>query len=110
MSMYLIKWALTGETWQRLLDNPEDRREVMQAFFEAAGGKLHGLWYAFGDHDGYTLGELPDDVTAATLSVKAAASGAYRSLSTTKLISTDEALEAFRRAGGVQYRPPGAPA
>jgi hypothetical protein len=65
-----------------------------------AGALRTVVWYAAGNHAGYTLGELPDDVTAASLAVKAAASGACRSLSTTKLITMDEALEAFRRAGG----------
>ncbi len=110
MAMYLYKWALTAETWQRLLDNPEDRREVIQALFEGAGGKLHGIWHAFGDYDGYTLAELPDDVTAASYAVKAVSSGAYKSFSTTKLIPQDEALGIYRQAGGMQYRPPGAPA
>ncbi len=107
MAMYLLKWDFTAETWTKMMDNPEDRRPVNAALFEAAGGKLHGLWYAFGEHDGYTLAELPDDVTAASMAVKAASTGAFTSFSTTKLLTVDEALEVFRRARGVQYRSPG---
>jgi uncharacterized protein with GYD domain len=110
MAMYLVTWAHTAETWQRMLANPEDRRETLAALTEAAGGKLHGLWYAFGKEDGYTLLEAPDDVAVASVMVKVAASGAFRHLSTVKLLTVEEALAAFRRAAGVQYRAPGTPA
>jgi hypothetical protein len=34
---------------------------------------------------------------------------AFTSGSTTKLLTVEEALEAFSRGGGLQYRAPGAP-
>ena len=71
------------------------------------GGRLLGYWYAFGDVDGYALIEAPDDVSVASLMVKVSASGAL-SVSTTKLMTVEEALQAFRRAGDIDYRPPGA--
>ena len=55
MGMYLTKFSHTHETWARLLANPEDRRAVLGPAVEAAGGKLHGYWYAFGDADGFVL-------------------------------------------------------
>lgn len=110
MAVYLVKFSQTPETWQALLANPEDRRETLRAMVGPAGGKVHGLWYAFGKADGYTLLEAPDDVTFASVMVKVAASGAFRALSTTKLLTVEEALDAFRRAASVDYRPPGAPA
>lgn len=108
MGMYLVQFKLTPETWARQIDRPEDRRQVLEPVFAAAGGKLHGLWYAFGDADGYVLGELPDDVVAASTVTKVAASGAFASVSTTKLLTVEEMLEALRGAGGVAYRAPGA--
>src|SRR5262245_42063268 len=51
MPLYLIKFSYTPEAWAKLIKEPEDRRETIGALLEAAGGKLHGLWYAFGDHD-----------------------------------------------------------
>ena len=91
-----------------MLANPEDRREVLSPVFESMGGKLHGYWYAFGDADGFVLFEAPDDITAASLLVKVASTGAFRQVSTTKLLTVDEALEVMRRGGGTQYRAPGA--
>src|SRR5260370_38208106 len=108
MSMYLVRFTLTPATWARLLEKPEDRRQTLEPVFAAAGGKLHGYWYAFGDADGYVLGELPDDVVAASTLTKVAASGAFASVSTTKLLTVEEMLAALRGAGGVEYHAPGA--
>ena len=56
MPLYLTKFSYTTETWARLIRNPEDRRKAAQSYIESVGGKLHGFWYAFGTHDGYTPG------------------------------------------------------
>lgn len=109
MSMHLARFTLTPETWAKLLDTPEDRRQVLEPVFAAAGGKLHGYWHAFGDADGYVLGEWPDDVVAASTLAKVAASGAFASLSTTKLLTVEEMLTALHGAGGVDYRAPARP-
>lgn len=106
MSTYLTSFRQTAETWANLIAKPEDRREKLGPIFEAAGGKLTGYWYAFGEVDGYALFEAPDDVTAASVLVKVGASGAL-SVTTTKLLTVEEMVEALGRAGDVDYRPPG---
>jgi hypothetical protein len=73
------------------------------------GWALHGCWYAFGDADRYVLFKAPDDATAAGLLARVASTGAFTSLSATKLLTVEEALEAFSRGGGPQNRAPGAP-
>jgi len=107
MPLYLVKFSYTPETWASLLVSPENRREAVAPVFEAAGGKLHGLWYAFGDADGYALAELPDATAAASTLVKIAASGALSNVSTTVLLTAEEMLEALRRGSGISYRAPG---
>jgi len=106
MPTYLTAFRQTSETWAKLVANPEDRRDTIAPLIEGLGGKLLGYWYAFGDVDGYVLWEAPDDVAAASLLVKVGSTGAL-SVSTTKLIAVEEALESFGRAGSVAYRPPG---
>jgi uncharacterized protein with GYD domain len=106
MPTYLTAFKQTSDTWAKLVANPVDRRESLGPVIENLGGKLLGYWYAFGEVDGYALIEAPDDIAAASLLAKVAASGAL-SVSTTKLLTIDEALEAFRRAADVDYRPPG---
>jgi uncharacterized protein with GYD domain len=108
MSMYLARFTLTPSTWARLIDKPEDRRQALEPVIAAVGGKLHGFWYAFGDADGIVLAEFPDDVVAASTLTKVAASGAFASVSTMKLLTVEEMLEALGGAGGMAYRAPGA--
>ena len=50
-----------------MIAKPEDRRTTVGPLLEQAGGKLHGLWYAFGEYDVLALVELPDNVTAAAV-------------------------------------------
>jgi uncharacterized protein with GYD domain len=107
MPLYLSRFGYTPEAWARLIRNPEDRREAARTYIESVGGKLHGFWYAFGEHDGYNLWEAPDNVSMAAVALAIAGGGSLRSLETTVLMSVDETIEALRKAGEVQYRPPG---
>ena len=108
MPLYLSRFSYTPETWARLIGNPEDRRTAAQTYIESVGGKLHGFWYAFGEHDGYTLWEAPDNVSMAAVAVAIAGGGALSSLETTVLLTVDETIDALRRAEEVRYRAPGA--
>ena len=108
MPVYLSKFSYTPETWARLIQKPEDRRKAAQNYIEAVGGKLHGFWYAFGTHDGFTLWEAPDNLSMAAVSLAIAAGGALKSLETTVLLSVEETMAALTKASQVQYRPPGA--
>ena len=108
MPLYLSKFSYTPETWARLIGNPEDRRTAAQSYIESVGGQLHGFWYAFGAHDGYTLWEAPDNVSMAAVAISLSGGGAISSLETTVLLTVDETLEALRMAERVRYRAPGA--
>jgi uncharacterized protein with GYD domain len=108
MPIYLTRFSYTPETWARLIENPEDRRKAAQSYIESVGGKLHGFWYAFGSHDGYTLWEAPDNTSMAAIAVAITAGGALSSFETTTLLTVEETMDALRRAGEVGYRAPGA--
>ncbi len=72
------------------------------------GGKLHGFWYAFGDQDGYSLWEAPDNVSMAAVAMAISGGGALSKFETTVLLSVEETMDAMQRASEIQYRPPGA--
>ena len=107
MALYLTRFSYTPETWARLTKNPEDRREAARAYIESVGGKLHGFWYAFGEYDGYTLWEAPDNVSMAAVALAIGSGGALSKSETTVLLSVEETLQALGRARDVGYRPPG---
>ena len=108
MPMYLTRFSYTPETWARLADHPEDRRDAARSYIESVGGSLHGFWYAFGEHDGYTLWEAPDNVSMAAVAIALGAGGALSKVETTPLLTVEETLEALGRVEAVRYRPPGA--
>ena len=107
MPHYLIRFGHTAETWRHLIDHPEDRRDAVRKTVEAAGGTLHGYWYAFGYQDGFVFIEGPDNVAAAAVSVLVGSSGALRFVDTTVLISVEEMLQALAKAKELPYRAPG---
>lgn len=108
MPLYLSIFSYTPETWARLIDNPEDRREAARTYIESVGGKLHGFWYAFGSYDGYSLWEAPDNISMAAVALAITGGGALSSFETTVLLTVEETLEALRKAETIKYRAPGA--
>ena len=107
MPLYLTRFNYTPATWARLIKNPEDRRVAATRYIEAVGGKLHGFWYAFGDHDGYCLWEAPDNVSMAATALAIGAGGALSSIQTTVLLTIEDTLAALRKASSITYRAPG---
>lgn len=105
---YLIKVKYTTATVQALIANPEDRQKAAAAAFQAAGGKLHSFYMAFGHDDAFAIGELPDAVTAAAISMVVGGSGAVASAETVPLLTTDEAMAAMRKAQSLRggYKAP----
>jgi uncharacterized protein with GYD domain len=107
MPFYLTRFSYAPETWARLINTPEDRRAAAQQYIESVGGKLHGFWYAFGEHDAYNLWEAPDNVSMAAVAVAISAGGALSSLQTTPLLTVEETMAALERARSIRYVPPG---
>jgi uncharacterized protein with GYD domain len=108
MPLYLTRFSYTPATWAKLIEKPEDRRAAAQQYIEAVGGKLHGFWYAFGEHDGYNLWEAPDNVSMAATALAIGAGGALTSMQTTVLLTVEDTLSALQKASSIKYRPPGA--
>ena len=107
MPYYLTRFSYTPETWARLIDKPEDRRAAAQQYIESVGGRLHGFWYAFGEHDAYNLWEAPENVSMAAVALAISAGGALSSFQTTPLLTVEETLAALEKARSIKYRPPG---
>ena len=59
MTTYLMRFSLTPETWEKLVQNPEDRRDSARAYAEQVGGSLVGFWYGFGKSTGMRSSRCP---------------------------------------------------
>jgi uncharacterized protein with GYD domain len=106
MPFYLVQASYTSQTTATMIKNPQDRAAAVRPVVERLGGKLHGLWLAFGEHDVVAIIEMPDNVNATALSMAIGASGALRAYRSTPLITAAEATEAMKKAAGAGYQPP----
>jgi uncharacterized protein with GYD domain len=104
----MVEFGYTPDAWAGLVKSPENREETVGRILQDAGCKLHNLWYAFGENDGFALIEAPDNTTAGGLAIAITSSGAFRRFETHVLMTQDEMLEALDKAGDVAYAAPGA--
>jgi uncharacterized protein with GYD domain len=76
VAYYLIQLAYTPEAWGTQIRNPQNRIEAVRPVVEQAGGTIECAYFAFGDYDLVTIFQVPDNVTAASLSLAFSAGGA----------------------------------
>ena len=93
MPFHLVQNTYSKEAVQAMAANPQDRSEAVAKLMEAAGGKLHHMFFAFGEWDTVMLCELPDDKAAAGAVMAAASTGSTGEIRTTKLLPMAEAMD-----------------
>jgi uncharacterized protein with GYD domain len=108
MASYLVQASYTSEALASLIKNPENRTEVVKKVAKKLGGKLSASWLSFGEYDLVMVVEMPDNVSMASFAIAAAAGGSLKSVKTTPLMSTDDAMTAVKKAATSGYRPIGA--
>src|SRR6476646_2111384 len=108
MPLYMSTCDYEPEVWADLVHSAAERTETVSRILQDAGCKLKGLWYAFGNSDGFALIEAPDNATSASVAIAINASGAFRKFETTVLMTQDELLNALKKAQDVAYVAPGA--
>ena len=108
MPYYLFQGRFTAEAIRAMVNNPQDREQIVGPMIESMGAKMHKLFFAFGQEDVVALLEAPDDATAASVAMVVAAGGAMSAGATTKLMTSAEAMEVMRKAqaGIGSYKPP----
>jgi uncharacterized protein with GYD domain len=107
---YMVFGSYTSESWARMVENPGDRSSAARAACEAVGGSLEAFYWAFGPDDFVAIADVPDDASAAAVSVGVSSSGAVHGLRTIRLLTADESQAMLQRARSVAggYRRPGA--
>jgi uncharacterized protein with GYD domain len=105
MKKFLIKASYTAEGVKGLLKvGGTNRKQAVEKMLSSLGGKMEAFYYAFGDHDVYAIGEVPDDASLAAFALTINASGLV-TVSTTILLSPEEIDKATKVS--VDYRSPG---
>ncbi|SRR5579875_1375072 len=110
MAKYAVFFKMTGETINRMIDHPSDRRAMVNRAAEQVGGRLEAYYWMFGPHDGIVIIEAPDSVSAASVSVAVASTGAFDHMETRELIDARDIGAVLDKAKSVRqaYQPPGA--
>ena len=105
MAKYLVEARYTAEGAKGLArEGGTGRRAAAAKAVEGLGGKVESFYYAFGDVDAYVIFDVPDNVSAAALSLAVGQSGGINT-KTVVLITPEEMDQAGKRA--VDFRPPG---
>lgn len=107
MPKYLVQVSYTAEAMDGMVKDPEDRTPPVRAAIESLKGRLETLYWTLGEYDAVAIVDVPDNVSAAALSMAVSRTGRYGSYRTTPLLTADELVAAMRAAGGVSFRPAG---
>jgi uncharacterized protein with GYD domain len=105
MPKFLLLGQFTSQGAKALVGvGGSNRRDAVRKAVESVGGKVEAFYFAFGKHDTYTVMDLPDNESAAAVSLAVGASGAV-AVQTVVLLTPEEVDTAVKRS--VDYRPPG---
>ena len=109
MAFYLVRGKVSQDYMQALVERPEDRLVTTTRLLQNVGGRLHYYFFCFGEYDIILIYELPDNISAAALSMVMTSSGTVTEMETTPLLTMEEAITAMSQAGEVVgiYQPPG---
>ena len=106
MAHYLLQTAYTKTAWVAMTRSPHNRLDALRPVVQRLGGSVVNAWMSFGDYDFLLICELPDNVSAAALSMAVSSGGAVKAVKTTPLLSMEEGLEALTKVSEAEYEPP----
>ena len=90
MPKYLLRASYSAEGALGLIRNGASyRQRAVVELCESVGGRLESMYYAFGDTDVYIVAELPNNESAAALSLAVNSTGGVTA-NVTPLLSVEE--------------------
>ncbi len=105
MPKYLFEASYTVDGAKGLeKEGGTSRREAVKKHLEELGGKLEAMYFAFGDVDCFVIVDLPDNVSAAALSLAVNQSGAIATKAIV-LLTPEDMDKAMKKK--VHFRAPG---
>jgi uncharacterized protein with GYD domain len=107
MPKYLVEGRYTADGLKGLVREASSGRRVdIAKTIESAGGKLESFYFAFGDADFYIFFDVPDNISAAALSVVANQSRFVTSR-IIALMTAHEMDQAIKKTKAIEFLPPG---
>ena len=106
MPHFMVKGSYTAEGSKGLLgEGGTPRIEQAKSLIESQGGSLECMYFSYGEDDIVGICEMPDNASAAAVSLAVSSTGAL-TVSLTPLITAEEIDGASEKAKNLAYRPP----
>ena len=107
MPTYMTRGNYTQGSWASLVDNPQNRLEIIETLGKEVGVKIIAAYYSLGERDFLIISEASDVTDSSALLMKVASTGSVNNLETTVLMSGEDGVSSLTKAKSVEYRPPG---
>jgi uncharacterized protein with GYD domain len=105
MAKYLCYGNFVGDGLKGLVkEGGSGRVAAVKKLFESVGGTLECYYYAFGEFDYFIIADLPDNISAASVSITVSASGFVRN--NIVVLMTPEEMDQVAKKSPT-YRGPG---
>src|SRR5258707_4678859 len=99
MPKYLIESSYGAEGAKGIMKGGGTaRRAVVQKMVESLGGRIDAFYFVFGENDVHVILDLPENLTAAAISLAVMSTGAART-KTTVLLTPEEIDAAVEKTG-----------
>jgi uncharacterized protein with GYD domain len=107
MAHFMFLATYTASALKAQIENPVDREGAVRKLIEAAGGKLHNMYYCYGEYDAVILSEGSDETVIGMVAL-VKSSGAFEKVELMRLYTGPEKMSAFKNAARLQsnYQPP----
>lgn len=109
MAMYIVTGNYTSDAIKGLLAAPSDREAAVRPLVEAAGGKMVSFLVTTGETDFSMVIETDDAVGLMSALIVAGATGTVSNLKTVQAFTSEQFLNAQKKAGQIaaKFRPAG---
>lgn len=108
MPLYLSHATYSPEAIAGLVDNPQNRAEVTRPILQALGANVEQVYFDVGGTEIYAILDVPDPTTLGAVSTAMYAAGSFTSIKISQIITADDSVEVFKKAGEIVYTPPSA--
>ena len=99
MAKYIANFSYSSGSWARMINSLDvDQTTVVERTLESVGGSLECLYWQVACHDGCTIFEAPDSVTAEAVEQAMTKTGAYKCMEVHELLTQKQLIDSLHLA------------